>query len=385
MPIQLYCGKCRSYLPIETKVCPKCRAKIPTEGKRYRVDVSLGRKRLYQFTHSLTLAKEIESSLKADLLRNAYDIQAHKQKQAPTLDEAWARFEEWAKVNKAKSWTTDLVNYRKHLQPRFGNKPMDTIAPIHIEGMKAEMKREVTPQGRVGYADATVRHQLVLLNHIYRKARTWRLYLGENPVEQVRKPKLDNVRCEFLTSDEMERLLTTLAEWPCRQTANIISLAVFTGLRKGEILKLQWKHIDLERKTLRIDDPKGKVSSTIPLCDSAVEVLRNVPVTDSPYVFPGPDGGRKTTFVDPWHRVRAAAGLNPQLRFHSLRHNFASWLVSSGVDLYVVGKLLCHKDVKTSTRYAHLADSALRQAASKMDLFVTKPGNVVQLKGKNDG
>jgi site-specific recombinase XerD len=77
--------------------------------------------------------------------------------------------------------------------------------------------------------------------------------------------------------------------------------------------------------------------------------------------------------------------LNPQLRFHSLRHNFASWLVSSGVDLYVVGKLLCHKDVKTSTRYAHLADSALRQAASKMDLFVTKPGNVVQLKGKNDG
>jgi hypothetical protein len=197
-------------------------------GKKYRVCVSLKGNRVTRVVDNLTLAREVEGTIKADLVRGEYDVQHHKVKAVPTLDDAWKRFLEWAKVNKAKSWMTDDFFYRKHLAPRFGSNPMDGISSFEVERMKGEMKKLTTPQGRTGYSDATVRHVLVLLGHLYKKAREWKFYTGENPTASVKKPKLDNKVTEFLTADEMERLLKVLAEWPCRETASFVLIGLFT-------------------------------------------------------------------------------------------------------------------------------------------------------------
>lgn len=362
MAIQLYCNGCRAYVNVSAKKCPKCGGMFPREGRKYRVDVTVKGKRVTRFCDNLTIAREVEGAIKGDLVRGEYDITHHKVKSVPKLDDVWKRFLEWAKINKPKSWMTDDFFYRKHLAPRFGVKPLDGISSFDLERMKAEMKKATTPQGKLGYSDATVRHVLVLLGHLYKKAREWKLYTGENPMASVKKPKLDNKVTEFLTADEMERLLKVLAEWPCRDTAAFVLIGLFTGLRKSEIRKLRWEHVDLARKTLRIVDPKGE-SATIPINDQAVHVFMDIPVI-SEYVIPGPDGGMKKTFRDPWYRIREAAELPSDIRFHGTRHNFASWLVSSGVDLYTVSKLLNHKDVKTSTRYSHLSDEAMRRAAN---------------------
>jgi integrase len=139
---------------------------------------------------------------------------------------------------------------------------------------------------------------------------------------------------------------------------------LYTGIRKGEIMKLRWEHVDLERKMVSLIDPKGKISQTIPISDEAVNVFQNIEQT-SEYVIPGPDGGMKKTFRDPWYKIRKAAGLPAHYRMHGLRHNFASQLVSNGVDLYTVSKLLTHKDVRSSQRYSHLSNDELRRAAQK--------------------
>jgi integrase len=96
-------------------------------------------------------------------------------------------------------------------------------------------------------------------------------------------------------------------------------------------------------------DPKSKETVTIPINDQAVAVFKDIPVT-SGYVLSGPDGEMKRTFRDPWYRIREAAQLPANIRFHGLRHNHASWMVSNGVDLCFVSRLLNHRDVKTSTR-----------------------------------
>jgi integrase len=177
------------------------------------------------------------------------------------------------------------------------------------------------------------------------------------------------------------RLLKVLSEWPCRETAAFVLIGLFTGLRKSEIRKLRWEHLDLQRKPLTIVHPKGKQTATIPINEQTVAVLKDLPVL-SDYVLPGPNGEIKQTFRDPWYRIREAAGLPSSFRFHGLRHNHASWLVSSGVELYTVSKLLCHKDVKTSTRYRHLSDEALRRAANVVGEVLSKgaPGAVVPFK-----
>jgi len=92
---------------------------------------------------------------------------------------------------------------------------------------------------------------------------------------------------------------------------------------------------------------------------------------DNVYVFPGDNGQQRTDFKGPWRRIRKAAGLPESFRFHGLRHNFASYLISNGVDLSVVGALLTHKNAATTQRYAHLRPDAVKQAAMKSGNLLT--------------
>jgi len=94
----------------------------------------------------------------------------------------------------------------------------------------------------------------------------------------------------------------------------------------------------------------------------ALDVLSELNRTTA-LVFPSDKGKQRTDFKEPWHRIRKAAGLPEGFRFHGLRHNFAGYMISNGVDLSVVGALLTHKNASTTQRYAHLRPDAVKQAA----------------------
>lgn len=358
MAIQIYCLTCRGSYKLDTKECPKC--KVPFgRTKKFRVCVSVKKKRVSRFYDNLTLAREAETAIKADILRGDLDIN-QKIKQAPTLGEVWAKYLPWAKEHK-KTWDDDMLNYRKHLEPRFGKKRMDAIAPIDVERMKLDLKKSVNKNGKP-YSKATIKHQIVLLKRLYSLAKRWGLYEGVNPMDRVEVPKLDNHRTEYMRDEEVSRLLQTLETWPCRVSAVFVKFTLLTGMRRGELFKLTWDDIDFERGMVTLREPKGGKTQTIPVSPMALEVLKSLEV-NSPYVFPGKEGQQRTDFKGPWLRIRKAAGLPDNFRFHGLRHHFASTLVSAGYDLLVVQKLLTHKDSRTTQRYAHLSPGALKEAA----------------------
>jgi integrase len=165
--------------------------------------------------------------------------------------------------------------------------------------------------------------------------------------------------------------LKALDEEPDQDTAAFIRLALFTGMRKGALMALQWADIDFERGfiTLRGKSAKNEKTERIPLPGAARSVLERITRTDSLYIFPGKDGGPRKHFKRVAQRVRGKAGLPKDFRpLHGLRHTFASWLASSGaVDLYTLQKLLTHGSAQMTQRYAHLADEALQRAASVTD------------------
>jgi integrase len=370
MAIHIYCTKCYTSNGLNAKSCSNC-GEVFGRDKKYRVCVSVKGERATRVVANLTLARQKEATLQADLEREKMDIKEEKKKKkVPTLNEVWAKYLPWAKEHK-KTWITDEFNFKKHLEPRFCNKHLDAITPIDIERMKAEMKKSTNHHGK-SYTKATIKHQLVLLKRLFNLAHRWGLYAGENPMVRVEVPKLDNGRTEFMQDDEVSRLLKILETWPCRVSAAFVKFTLLTGMRRGELFKLTWDDVDFERGMVTLREPKGGKTQTIPISPSALDVLKSLEVT-SPFLFPGKDGQQRTDFKGPWLRMRKAAGLPGNFRFHGLRHHFASTLVSAGYDLLVVQKLLTHKDSRTTQRYAHLSPGALKEAALKSaDLLYPK-------------
>jgi len=367
------CSNCGKLL--DPKKCPKCGAVFGRE-KKYRVSVSVKGKRANRIVDNFTLAREVESALKGDLVRAEFNISDHRVQERVTLADVWKEYLTWAQQHK-KTWDDDKYHYCKHLEPRFGSKALEDITPLDIERMKSELKKGIEkklPEGRKPrekpYSPATIKHMIVLLNRLFNLARKWNLYNGPNPVSQVEKPKLDNNIQETLDDEELSRLITVLESWPCLESAAFVKFALFTGLRRGELFKLQWSDIDFDTGMLTLRAPKGGKTETIPISKLALKTIEDLGRKTSGYVFPGKEGQQRVEFKLPWQRIRKAAKLPENFRFHGLRHNFASRLVSNGVDLYTVGKLLTHKSTSTTQRYAHLADETLRQAALKSSRFL---------------
>lgn len=385
MAINVRCQKCSADMSLNSKKCNQCGTPVP-KNKKYRVIVRVNGKRVCKTVNNLELAKDIEGKLKVDIARDEFDIQ--KKKPAPTLDDVWEHFLPWAKANK-KTWKTDLYLYTKHLKPEFDRKRMDKITQLDIEGLIVNLKKSKSKLGR-SYRPATIKHILILFKHLFSKSKKWGLYQGENPFTRVDLSddlkKLNNKINEHFNDDELERLNAALDGWHDRMSACFIKFLLLTGLRRGELFKLQWSHIDLVKKTVLLKDPKGIEDQILPLSVKALDILNEIPKEyDTPWIFYGKDGKQRTDFKGPWHRIRKAAELPEGFRLHGLRHHFASALVSNGISLYTVQKLLCHKDAKTTMRYADLADKTLREAVNLSDRLQQKKEPITNLEDRLNG
>ncbi|MDP7098064.1 MAG: site-specific integrase [Rhodospirillales bacterium] len=189
---------------------------------------------------------------------------------------------------------------------------------------------------------------------------------GSNPCRHVEKNP-EKGRERFLSEEELVRLADVLneAEHEGNESPYItaaVRLLIFTGARRGEILNLEWSHVDFKQAMLLLPDSKtGK--KTIYLSPPALEVLANIPRLESnPFVICGNKPGEHlVNLTKPWRRIRKRAGLE-DVRIHDLRHSFASVAASGGLSLPMIGKLLGHTQAATTERYAHLAADPIRAA-----------------------
>ncbi len=141
---------------------------------------------------------------------------------------------------------------------------------------------------------------------------------------------------------------------------------MMSGCRRNEVISLEWNWIDFERAALRLPDSKTG-AKVVALGAPALELLNGLPrIEENPYVFPSSVGnGHFVGLQRVWARIREKAGLS-DVRLHDLRHSFASVGAASGDSLYIIGKLLGHRQSVTTQRYAHLADDPLRAAADRI-------------------
>lgn len=308
---------------------------------------------------------ELDVMTVADLCKKWLDTGALRSR---ALGRRFGEFRDPANVN------VDRGRVKAHIIPLIGKIKLQELARRHIAGMRdkialgATAKNEKTKlrgkrivRGGDGTATRTVRLVSSILSFGVREG-----YLRLNPAIGVETTP-DKARERFLSEDEAIRLGQAITDEETEGAhpfaIAIIHLLAMSGARKSEIEKLKWSDVDYGTGYLRI--AKGKTGARLIALTSHMRAIFDaVPRTDgSDYVFPartltGPFQGLPKV----WRAVRVRANLK-DLRLHDLRHSAASFALANGVPLEVIGRLLGHTDLKTTRRYAHLADAVAKQAA----------------------
>lgn len=198
--------------------------------------------------------------------------------------------------------------------------------PLDVDRLRIKLLKTKT--------DNTVRNVLELLRRIINFGTKKNLCAGLSFT--IEMPKVNNIKTEDLTPEQLLNLLEAIENDTNIQAANLMKFALFTGMRRGELFRLKWNDIDFEKGFIHLRDPKGDIDQKIPLNESAKKILQSHIRTESDYVFPGRGGRQRKDIKHQVNRIKESAGLPAGFRaLHRLRHVYASMLASSGkVDMY---------------------------------------------------
>ena len=304
-------------------------------------------------------ARDLAKAYLADVARGGDPAKARKdERDAPSMRElAQDYLERHAIPNKRPATVRDdrsMLN--RFIVPRLGAKKVADIVTRDVEDLILSLKETPYQANRVR----------ALLSNMFSIAAKW-CWRADNPVVGVRKFQ-EEKRDRWLKDAELERLFALLSLHTNQRAANVVRLLLLTGARRSEVLRLSWDQLDLERRVWRkpAHSTKQKRTEYLPLSSYALDLLtrmRNEACDNAIFVFPGDAPGKPLSDIKKfWQQITAEAGIE-HARLHDLRHTHASHLVSAGMSLPVVGRMLGHTQAQTTHRYAHLADDPLRTAA----------------------
>ncbi len=355
------------------------------DGKRVRQSLGTADKRQ---------AQELHDKLKSEAWRAA------KIGEAPvkTFDEACLR---WLDEKQHKKCLDDDKSKIGFWRQYFGGKPLSYITE---EKVQAAVARMINRKHRLNWeamrdgckksgqpcpeyipkpvAQATKYSHLAFMRSLLRIAANEWKWLDKLPVVKAHQPKQKRIR--WLTREEATRLIDCMPE----HLKPVVIFALATGLRRSNIVDLEWSQIDMQRRVAWIhpEDAKAGRAIGVALNDTACNVLKKQIGRHSQWVFVQvkssvrADGTRtkgvrkmRSDSNTGWRAGLKRAGIE-NFRFHDLRHTWASWLIQSGVPLFVLQEMGGWESIEMVRRYAHLAPNHLTEHAKQIDLIMGNYG-----------
>ena len=337
--------------------------RLTYNGKQVRSSTETSNKRLAEKIHAKVITQVAEGKWFA-----------RPKGEDKTLSEFFDKYiSEYTAYNKAKRTIRQEKGWARNMVAFFGDVTLAEVTPSRVSAYKAHLREK-------GLAPASINSQRGFLRHAFKKAVLEWEWLDSNPVENVGRERVRNARDRWLTLEEEQGLIeaslihvtgrgNTLE--PRYWLREIVVFALNTGMRQDEILSLRWPDVDLFRKTAMVVRSKNGEKRTVPLNLRVFGLLKaKAKASDatSGYVFASE---AETKILAPnlhrgFYGALKRSGIT-DFRFHDLRHTFATRLAQAGVDLYKVARLLGHKDIKMTQRYAHHYPESLRDGVEVLD------------------
>jgi site-specific recombinase XerD len=301
------------------------------------------------------MAQEYENDLKLKMLKDKIGIDDTDYE----LSDLVSRYLEYSRVNKAaSSFKRDELALRT-FSTITGLTKLSEVTPVSVEHYKAERFKDVSKK--------TVNIEIKTLKAMFNKLVALGI-LHENPIRSVTPlPGPESPAIEFLEKAEVDALLRAAS--PTYRP--IIYCFLKTGLRRSELVYLEWSDIDFGNKRIRVINKDGHQTKWhrerhIPIDNKLSEIIRAFPRRNR-YIFTTKDGNlRKNNLVRILKNIAKKAGIKKNVTVHMLRHTYASHLVMAGVPLRTVADLLGHASIVTTLRYSHLAPDHLNGAVEKL-------------------
>lgn len=326
-------------------------------GRRWCVNFSVHGKRIRKVAH---LAQSEEEALVVlqDEMKKAFDREygiVHKEKKIMFKDFAETYLETYAKVRK-KSWQSDEKYLRAQLIPFFGILAVNKITPLTVDQFAAKRQKD-------GVKHSTINRELTVLKKMLNLAIDWQFDIQQNPVKRARYFSEEGYKRDRVLSSEEENALF-------RESAThlkpILTCALQTGMRVGEILSLKWENVDLKKHEILIkaESSKSGKARIIPINSTLSYELKKL-CGASEFVFlykSRPVKSINAAFTN----ARRRAGIK-DLTFHDLRHTVASRLVSKGADPVTVKNILGHSSLRTTEIYLHSNLKRMREEIELLD------------------
>ena len=332
--------------------------KSKNKGTVLYLDIFYKGRRRYKVlsTKNLSEAKNIAVQVERELVARGWEDERTPQ----TLDEFTREYLTMSKATKAKkTYMTDRDSL-KALRKFVGNIDLSQLTSDHLEKFKLQRLGQV----KASSVNVALRHIRAALSYAARKG-----YVHKDLaacVKLIHVPK--NSQPRFLQADEIEKLRDAIKHDP--KLTRMVNFILWTGVRRKEMVTLQWTDIDLKRRTVTIRNKPGfrtksGKSRVIPINQNLAEMLKEMTAAK-----PSPDD--RVAELGYWgfgQRFRKAvrqAGLNDGFSIHTLRHTFASHLVMAGVDLPSIQEILGHHDISMSMVYAHLSPDHLARTVDRL-------------------
>jgi integrase len=247
------------------------------------------------------------------------------------------------------------------LAASFGNLRVFDLSAEDAERYKAVRSKSVKP--------ATVNRELTVAKHMLTKAVEWEL-ISDNPFRGVRSLSVPKCVERVLGYDEETKLLAACDMVRSRFLRLLVLLALHTGMRRGELLSLEWSRVDLARRTIRIINAKSSAGDRLIPMNATVHTLLSdlAREASSPLVFPSNrrPGEKLLDLKKGFKKAVRLSGI-AHFRWHDMRHTFATRLVRAGVDIISIQHLLGHSKITMTARYAHSLADAKIAAVSMLD------------------
>jgi len=353
-------GITRWSYPVGSVLMRKTQRKEERYSIQYQVNGQRIRKTL-KGVRSRAEAVKILFTEVADAQRGEYNFQ---KKNITFAEMADLYLEKYSKVNK-KSWKTSDWVYLRRLKPYFGKYLLSKISPEIVEEYKSERLS-------TGIKKCSANREVSCLRKIFNVAIDWG-YASDNPVRRVKLySERENIRERFLEEDDEEPRLIAVSP---PHLESMIMVALHTGMRKSEVLNLKRSNVDFDNRLISIKESKSGKERKIPINSALNGLLYALKSQNghSEYVFTNPVTGM------PYRDIKRSFGTACEnagiedLRFHDLRHTFATRLVRRGVDLVIVKELMGHASIVTTQRYLHSQADVKFQAVESLSLKPQKP------------